>query len=121
MANKKTRKEFFMEIAEIAENLGNVEIVEFCNHEITLIENKKAKAGQTANQVANEGIKELIIKALRTIGEPVTITEMQSKTPELADYSNQKLSALISQMKVKNGGNIDFIKDKKATKFFLID
>ena len=59
-----------------------------------------AEKKPTATQVANEGIKSVI---LEVIGEKsMTITEMQKVNGELAELSNQKISALLKQM-VENG------------------
>lgn len=59
-----------------------------------------AEKKPTANQIANEGIKNLI---LEVIGDSsLTITEMQKINGELAELSNQKISALLKQM-VENG------------------
>ena len=59
-----------------------------------------AEKKPTATQVANEGIKAVI---LDTLGEKsMTITEIQKANSELAELSNQKISALIGQM-VKSG------------------
>ena len=55
-----------------------------------------AEKKPTATQVANEGIKGVI---LETLGEKsMTITEMQKANSELAELSNQKISALLKQM-----------------------
>ena len=59
-----------------------------------------AEKKPTATQVANEGIKNVI---LETLGEKsMTITEMQKANSELAELSNQKISALLKQM-TENG------------------
>ena len=55
-----------------------------------------AEKKPTATQIANEGIKNVI---LEVIGEKaMTITEMQKANSELAELSNQKISALLKQM-----------------------
>ena len=59
-----------------------------------------AEKKPTATQIANEGIKNVI---LEVIGEKsMTITEMQKANSELAELSNQKISALLKQM-TENG------------------
>ena len=59
-----------------------------------------AEKKPTATQIANEGIKNVI---LETLGEKsMTITEMQKANSELAELSNQKISALLKQM-TENG------------------
>ena len=55
-----------------------------------------AEKKPTATQIANEGIKSVI---LEVIGNgSLTITEMQKLNGELAELSNQKISALLKQM-----------------------
>jgi cell division GTPase FtsZ len=59
-----------------------------------------AEKKPTATQIENEGIKNVI---LEVIGDSsLTISEMQKINSELAEYSNQKISALLGQM-VKSG------------------
>lgn len=55
-----------------------------------------AEKKPTTTQIANEGIKSVI---LETLGDSsLTITEMQKINGELAELSNQKISALLKQM-----------------------
>lgn len=59
---------------------------------------KKSSAERkpTATQIANEGIKADILAALSDTG--ITVTELQKSSDALAEYSNQRLSALLRQM-----------------------
>ena len=59
-----------------------------------------AEKKHTATQIANEGIKNLILEVIGN--SSLTITEMQKINGELAELSNQKISALLKQM-VENG------------------
>ena len=59
-----------------------------------------AEKKPTATQSANEGIKDLILEVIGN--SSLTITEMQKINGELAELSNQKISALLKQM-VENG------------------
>ena len=55
-----------------------------------------AEKKPTATQIANEGIKKIIFE---TLGEKsMTISEMQKANSELAEFHNQKISALLKQM-----------------------
>ena len=55
-----------------------------------------AEKKPTATQIENEGIKSVI---LETIGDgSFTISELQKLNSELAEHSNQKISALLKQM-----------------------
>ena len=55
-----------------------------------------AEKKPTATQIANEGIKNIIFETLSE--KSMTITEMQKSNSELAELSNQKISALLKQM-----------------------
>ena len=68
---------------------------EFLERELELLNKKNTDKKPTAQQSANEGIKEAILEGLV---EPMTITEMQKNIPELAELSNQRISALVRQM-----------------------
>ena len=69
-----------------------------------------AEKKPTATQVANEGIKNVI---LETLGEKsMTITEMQKANSELAELSNQKISALLKQMNENGSVKREEIKRK---------
>ena len=59
-----------------------------------------AEKKPTATQIANEGTKNLILEVIGN--SSLTITEMQKMNGELAELSNQKISALLKQM-VENG------------------
>ena len=59
-----------------------------------------AEKKPTATQIANEGIKNLILEVIGN--SSLTITEMQKINGGLAELSNQKISALLKQM-VENG------------------
>ena len=59
-----------------------------------------AEKKPTATQIANEGIKNVILETLSE--KSMTITEMQKANSELAELSNQKISALLKQM-TENG------------------
>lgn len=106
-----TKKEMFAMIATV--NADNAEIVEFCNHEIELLSNRKSGTkGQTKTQKENEGIKAVIAEVLTGIGDKVTVTELIADE-RLNAYTNQKISALLRQM-VEAGKVTKVIEGKKA-------
>lgn len=120
MANKMTKKEWFVEIKAIVEKAELDEekkagMTEFINHEVELLEKKHSKSGQTKTQKENLEIMEKIMTALAEIGKPVTITELQSASTEMAEYSNQKLSALLK--KLVDGGRVVKTQEKKKSYF----
>lgn len=97
---KMTKREMFEMIKGVCAN--DTRIVEFCEHEIELLNRKSSKNTRTKTQIENENIKGAIVNALTEIAKPVTITEMQELNTEMANYSNQKLSALLKQLVESN-------------------
>ena len=111
---KMTKRELFEMIKGVCAN--DTRIVEFCEHEIELLNRKSSKSTQTKTQIENENIKGAIVNALTEIAKPVTITEMQELNTEMANYSNQKLSALLKQL-VENDKKVVKTVDKKKSYF----
>ena len=105
MSNKITKRESFKMIIEVLENNDRADLVEIMNHEIELLDKKKASGKMTKTQTENVGIKEIILQALATANEPMTITDLLKNNVELYDAtagSNQKVSALMTQLKKEN-------------------
>lgn len=122
MANKLTKRDYFKMILEVVE--GNEQLTEFVNHELELLDKKASSKSMTSNQKENEQIKARIVQALVELGRPVTITELQANNGEMAQYSNQKLSALIKQMvrtEDNPNGEITRAMDKKKAYFSIAD
>lgn len=120
MTNKMTKREWFAEIKAIVEKAEldkekKAGMTEFINHEVELLEKKHSKSGQTKTQKENLEIMEKIMTALAEVGKPVTITELQSASTEMAEYSNQKLSALLK--KLVDGGKVVKTQEKKKSYF----
>ena len=117
MANTKvTKKDMFTAIlALIAETTPeNAEVLtKFVENEITLLDKRAANKTATKTQKENEGIKTLILDTLTEIDKPVTISEMQAFSADLAVYTNQKLSALLTQMKAE-GTVVKTVEKKKS-------
>lgn len=96
---KITKRDNFNKLLTIREVAEDTQLVEFINHELELLDRKSAShsTAKTANQKANEEIKTKIIDALVQLGKS-TISELQAGSEEMAEYSNQKLSALLKQL-----------------------
>ena len=115
-----TKREMFVAIANVPAVAENAEMVDFLNHQIELLDNRKSSGskGMTKTQKENEGIKATIYTVLSEIGRPATISEML-KDDHLNDYSNQKMSALLRQM--VDAGTVIKSKDKKVTLFEIAE
>lgn len=96
---KITKRDNFNKLLTIKEVAEDTQLVEFINHELELLDRKSAShsTAKTANQKANEEIKTKIVDALVQLGKS-TISELQAGSEEMAEYSNQKLSALLKQL-----------------------
>lgn len=91
---------------EVVENFSIADAMAFLDERIAITEKKNASGSgerkPTKEQIANEGVKENIVAVLGSIGAPVTIADLQKNSAELAEFSNQKISALLTQL-VKGG------------------
>ena len=121
MEKKMTKKEMFTLIATL--NASNQAIVDFCNHEIELLDNKKSNGNKKANEkVAKE--TEIVYNALVSVDRAVTTSELIAETDlsalanESGVVSTQKVSAMLK--KLKEQGKVDSTVTKKKTYFFVV-
>ena len=122
MANKLTKKENFMRVIEVLQNQGLEDLVAVMQHEIDLLDKKAQNKTATKTQLANESTKALIIQELTRLGTPTTITDLIKASPELAEItngSNQKVSALMTQL--KNAGLVTRVADGKKALFTIAE
>ena len=122
MAEKKmTKREKFEMLAQLDGVKANPMLVEFIEHELELLAKKNAsgEGKLTAVQIANNGIKEEILKCMAK--EPnrlFTISEMQKVFPCCADKSNQRVSALVRQL--VNDGKVERLEEKRKAVFRIV-
>jgi flagellar biosynthesis/type III secretory pathway chaperone len=93
---KLTKKDYFNELKVLVAD--RQDLVDFIDHEIELLSKKSSRTAPTKTQVENEFVKEKIVATLVGLDKFVTITELQEANGELANYSNQKISALLKQL-----------------------
>ena len=116
---KMTKRDYFNAILAVLATVEDTDVsglTAFVNHEIELLENKRSTAKPTKTQTENLAVKETIVSVLKEIGKPVTVTEMQKFSAELAEFSCQKLSALLKQL-VENDKTVTKVTEKKKTYF----
>ena len=118
MANKKmTKRDYFTAI--LSKYPLTADEQAFIEHELELLAKKNASDKKpTAQQVANEGIKAAIVAGM-TPNRLYTITELQKEIPECAEMSNQKVSALVRQL--KDAGLVVKTEDKRKSYFSLAE
>lgn len=124
MANKLTKKDYFAGLVNIVNDDARLTeetrkaYLDFIAHEVELLEKKSAKSGQTKTQKENVEILAKIKAALVEVGKAVTITELQAASADMAEYSNQKLSALLK--KLVDSGEVTKVVDKKKSYFAVV-
>ena len=98
---KGTKKDRFMEIIAIATELGREDLIDFCNHEIELLDRKASKSGESKTKKENAELMNILYDELAEIGKAVTIGEFMklSTVVEEKELSNQKISSLFTKMK----------------------
>ena len=74
--------------------------VEFIRNEMALLAKKNASDSRkpTATQEANEKFKAFILEFLSEQESGKTCTEIGKSVPELVDFNNQKIAALMRQL-----------------------
>jgi hypothetical protein len=116
---KKTKKEYFEQI-KANYNLTEDE-VEFIDHEIELLDRKNASGGDrkpTKAQEANEAIKTEILDSM-TPNRLYTISEMLKVFACCSDLSQNKVNALVKQL--KDEGKVVRTEDKGKAYFTKAD
>ena len=98
---KITKKDRFMEIIEIATELGREDLIDFCNHEIKLLDKKASKSSESKSKKENAELMNTLYEELAEIGKAVTISEFMklSTVVEEKGLSNQKVSSLFTKMR----------------------
>ena len=86
---------------EKPEGFSVADALEFLDDRIEKVNAKNAKGGDrkpTKAQVENEGIKEQIVSVLRSAEKPMSVGDVQKSSEEMGGLSNQKISALLTQL-----------------------
>ena len=114
---KPTKRDNFATLLNLDSVKTNPTLVEFINHEIELLDKKNsADKKPTAQQTANDSIKVAILDTM-VEGERYTITDIIKSVPACAELTNQRVSALIRQL--KDEGKVVRVEDKRKAYFLL--
>ena len=99
MANKMTKREKFERLLAMAEVKGDKISVEFIEHELELLAKKNSSDKKpTKAQEENKGIKDAILEGMEE-NRFYTITEIMKEIEACKELSNQRVSALVRQLK----------------------
>ena len=111
-----TKREKFEMLKAMPEVQANPMLMEFIEHELELLAKKNASEKKpTAVQVANEGLKQTIMDVLMENGGLMTVTDVQKSCEALSELSNQRISALLRQL--KDDGKVERVEDKRKAYF----
>ena len=115
MTKKMTKKDMFT--AMLNKYAFTTEEVEFIKHQIELLDKKSTGERKlTATQVANEGLKADILSFMAENSARIfTVSELIKEVPALAELSNQKVSALMTQL--KDTGAVTKVVEKRKSYF----
>ena len=114
---KMTKRDYFNALLRLPEVQQNEALVAFINRELELLAKKNSSEKKpTAVQLANEGIKEEILEHLALEPDRLfTISEMIKNIPCCADLTNQRVSALVRQL--KDDGKVERVEEKRKAYF----
>lgn len=100
---KPTQRTQFEALIDLATKANRLDLVDFCKGRIEQLDKKNAKPSDklTPTQIANEGIKAVILEL--GAKRPMTVSEMMKTTAIKAlendePFNNQKISALANQL-----------------------
>lgn len=115
MTKKITKRDRFNALLAIPAVAADQGLVDFIKHELDLLEKKNsADKKPTAQQLANGGIKQAILDGMAE-NRLYTVTEIQKEVEACADLSNQRVSALLRQL--KDEGAVVRTEDKRKAYF----
>ena len=110
-----TKREMFTAIANVAEVASNPEMVEFLNHQIELLDNRKNSASKGLTKTQKEGLElmERIVEVLADAVDGMTATEVGDAVEVTCQRASALLKKLVEDKRVR--------KDKvgKQVRFFL--
>lgn len=99
MENKMTKLQIVTMMLANAEISANEVFKAYLENEKALLEKKATNRKATKTQTENVSIKATILTVLEDFNKPMTITDIQSANEDLKALSNQKISALVKQLK----------------------
>lgn len=118
-SKKLTKRDHFNALLSLSEVQANPALVDFVKHELELLDKKNsADKKPTAQQVANDGIKDAIIEGMER-DRLYTVTELIKEIAECNELTNQRVSALLRQL-ISEGKVVKTI-DKRKSYFQLAE
>ena len=121
MEKKVTKRDYYNQIINLARENDMQEIIDFCEHEIELLDKKKSSGKSKVNEAVNKNI-DLVYNELVKLGK-ATATELIAKgnlnelRNENGVVTTQKISSYLN--KLVDLGKVEKIVDKKKSIFVV--
>lgn len=125
---KYTEKELYGMIIDMAENQGNIDIVNFCNKKIDQLNRKNANA-KAKDSTQDIALANTLIEEIVKIGGKASITELITKSDivknytytsgkEIKNLSNQKITNVLTTLLKNNDNRITRVVEK-GTAYYI--
>jgi hypothetical protein len=121
MEKKMTKREVINAMLANEVVSANEVWVGYLKNELALLDKKSANKKPSKTQVANEGIKDTIVKVLAESGKRMTVTEILASGEFEALTTTQKISALLRQLVEVDGKVVKTIDKKKSYFSAVVD
>lgn len=115
METRKTQKEFYGELRDLAVANERVDLIDFIDKKIEQLNRKTENKGLTDVQKANIKTMDIILDTLRAMDEKARISDLQDANQTLATLTNQKISALLK--KLVDSNQVTKVIEKKIAYF----
>ena len=116
MAKKMTIVEQYEAIIGKVEGILTADEIAFLKERADMVAKKNANRKPTKIQEENEGYKSSIIEGMEK-GKIYTITDLIKSIPAIADLTNQRVSALVRQLKEED---LVIRKEEKGKAYFIL-
>lgn len=115
-----TKKEMFVALSQLSEVRANTELLERVEHELALLENRKAsvKRKPSKKQLENAELMNAIVSEMEP-GVSYTNREMLQSLACCGNMSSQKLNALLSQLVANN--RVERKVEKRVARFSVVE
>ena len=94
-----TKKDYFNQIIEVLSEHGTQEPVDFCKHEIELLD-KKAQNKKKGVSEENRKLADIVLTVLAD-GKKLTVSEIQKADAELSTLSTPKVTSLLNLLQTE--------------------
>ena len=116
MAKKMTIVEMYGAIVEKAKDVLSAEEIKFLNERADMVAKKNSNRKPTKAQEENEVFKSAIVNGMEE-NKFYTITDLIKSIPEISDLTNQRVSALVRQLKEED---LVLRKEEKGKAYFSL-